>query len=129
MKPRTKTLSPRQQKKAVAADLLLEPELVAAIDAERPRTRGECVGGVRPCPWVACRYHLLLDVTPYGGLVQLPGVELEQLKHSCALDVADAGDNTLEVVGELLAVTRERVRQIEAKAIERATSVVEGRAA
>ena len=27
----------------------------------RPETRGEC-GTQRPCPWVSCRYHLLLNV-------------------------------------------------------------------
>lgn len=27
----------------------------------RPRTRGECVDGPRPCPWVDCRHHLASD--------------------------------------------------------------------
>lgn len=28
----------------------------------RPRTRGECLEEARPCPWVGCRHHLLLEV-------------------------------------------------------------------
>ncbi len=30
--------------------------------SERPRTRAECAGGARPCPWVACEHHLLLEL-------------------------------------------------------------------
>lgn len=29
---------------------------------QRPRTRGECKDGPRPCPWVSCRHHLLLEI-------------------------------------------------------------------
>jgi hypothetical protein len=39
---------------------------------------------------------------------------------SCALDVADQGGTTLDRVGDLLAMTRERVRQIELVALARA---------
>ncbi len=80
----------------------------------RPQTRGECANGPRPCPWVSCRYHLLLTVMG-GGALRLdhghddPG----QLAESCALDVADRGGITLEEVGEILSLTRERIRQIE----------------
>ena len=28
----------------------------------RPLTRAECKDGPRPCPWVSCRHHLLLEV-------------------------------------------------------------------
>lgn len=28
----------------------------------RPRTRGDCLAEARPCPWVGCRHHLLLEV-------------------------------------------------------------------
>ena len=34
----------------------------------RPRTRGDCVSGPRPCPWVGCKYHLALDLLTDGGL-------------------------------------------------------------
>jgi len=39
---------------------------------------------------------------------------------SCALDVAEDGPKTLAQVGEILGVTRERVRQIEEMAIAKA---------
>lgn len=65
-----------------------------------PRTRGDCVDGPRPCPYVRCRYHLWLNVTePHwnspSGKPQRPTTLdarwLESpLPPSCALDVADA---------------------------------------
>ena len=30
----------------------------------RPRTRNDCLEEARPCPWVGCRYHLLLEIVP-----------------------------------------------------------------
>lgn len=38
-------------------------------DEQRPRTRADCIGRPRPCPWVSCKHHLLVDVTPAGGIV------------------------------------------------------------
>ena len=32
----------------------------------RPVTRGDCLAEARPCPWVGCQYHLLLDVAKAG---------------------------------------------------------------
>jgi len=37
--------------------------------------------------------------------------------HSCALDVADEGHHMLDEIGAILHVTRERVRQLESKAL------------
>jgi hypothetical protein len=94
-------------------------ELDAEIDALRPQTRSECIEGPRPCPHVSCRFHLYLDVSPRTGAIKLnfPDLEVWELGQSCALDVADGGGTKLEVVGELMNVTRERVRQIELKAL------------
>jgi DNA-directed RNA polymerase sigma subunit (sigma70/sigma32) len=39
------------------------------------------------------------------------------MKHTCSLDIADRGDQTLDVVGQAFRVTRERIRQLEAKAL------------
>jgi hypothetical protein len=33
----------------------------------RPRTRGDCLQEARPCPWVSCRHHLLLEVAASKG--------------------------------------------------------------
>lgn len=87
-------------------------------DESRPKTRADCAGGARPCPWVSCRHHLALDVTFAGSLrVSFPGVELEDLPETCSLDVADRGALALEGVAVLTNVVRERVRQIECKAL------------
>ena len=88
----------------------------ASIDEDRPRTRGECVDGERPCPWVGCRHHLYLDINPQTGTIKLnrPNLEPWELDESCSLDVGDRGDRlTLAAVGRLLNITRERARQLE----------------
>jgi hypothetical protein len=84
----------------------------------RPVTRGDCVEGLRPCPFVSCRQHLYLDVHPRTGAIKRnrPDVaedELDRMPETCALDVADRGGASLVKVGRLMNVTRERVRQIE----------------
>lgn len=80
-------------------------------------TRGDCVDGPRPCPYIACRQHLWQEnggVGPDGE----PGTA-----ESCALDIADRGDHTLEEVASAGGFeTRERVRLVEASAFERIRS-------
>jgi hypothetical protein len=34
----------------------------AVRNAWRPVTRADCLDEARPCPWVACKHHLLLEV-------------------------------------------------------------------
>lgn len=84
----------------------------------RPKTRGECEHAARPCPYVGCRYHLYLDVNPATGNLKMnfPDREVWELEHSCALDVAEE-PRTLEEIGDILRITRERVRQIERTAL------------
>lgn len=36
---------------------------------QRPRVVGDCVEGARPCPWVSCRFNLLVDQLEDGSLV------------------------------------------------------------
>lgn len=97
-------------------DIALEAEL----RVQRPRFRADCVDGERPCPWVSCRHHLYLEANESSSLTfNFPLHEPEQLEESCALDVADRGGLKLEEVGELINVTRERVRQIEAQALRK----------
>ena len=86
----------------------------------RPRTRAECVDGPRPCPWVACRYHLFLDVNEATGRIKFnfPGLTVSEIPSSCALDLADGGELNYEEIGRRLNVTRERVRQLTNLGIE-----------
>jgi hypothetical protein len=60
-------------------------------DVQRPRTRGECRGGERPCPWAGCRYHLAIDVNEDNGSIKFnhPNTPIEEMTETCALDVAD----------------------------------------
>jgi hypothetical protein len=89
------------------------------MELPRPRTRAECANAPRPCPFVSCRYHLYLDVHQSSGSLTLnfPDADPDELPATCALDVADAGPATLEHVGELLNISRERVRQLEERLI------------
>lgn len=83
----------------------------------RPRTRGDCIGGLRPCPYLGCRHNLLLDVQRNGGLRYRDGVGQEynpdDPRDSCALDAAERGGMLLGQIGEALSCTDERVRQEE----------------
>lgn len=106
----------RLTKRELEVGRVMYPE---ARDVVRPTTRGDCAGGERPCPFVRCRHHLYLDVTE-GGAVKLnfPDLEPWEMAESCSLDVADRGLVTLERVGELMNIVRERVRQIEVAAFD-----------
>jgi hypothetical protein len=87
-------------------------------DVQRPRTRGECEGGARPCPFVSCKHNLYLDVSGDTGAIKMnfPDLEVWEMGESCALDVADNDGETLENVGGYMNLTRERIRQIEVRA-------------
>lgn len=83
------------------------------FEVERPRTRADCEDAPRPCPWISCRYHLYIDCTRPGSIkFNFPDKEVWDLEHSCVLDEID-GPKTLDEVGALLNLTRERSRQIE----------------
>ncbi|MBI5494134.1 MAG: DNA-binding protein [Deltaproteobacteria bacterium] len=112
----------RERRKAAARGELLE-----VIEYDRPRTRADCVGGARPCLFVSCRYHLYLDVNPETGSVKLnfPDKEVWDLEETCALDVAERGGVTLEEVGQIMNLTRERIRQVEVRGLQKLRDVDE----
>ena len=69
---------------------------------------------------MTCRYHLYTDVDGNGEMrLPQPGRALRELTVTCALDVADEGGRTLEEVGQLFGLTRERVRQVEKVALRK----------
>lgn len=124
---------------------------------ERPRTRGDCEGGIRPCPYVSCKHNLFIDVVDEGGIIMNAGHrrsegggrvipprelaeerfkdemedavdwwfdEIDPPRPSCSLDEAvsrQPDDNNITLLDEIatmMLITRERVRQIEAGALE-----------
>lgn len=104
--------------------------LALAEPRQLPATRAECVQGEhaeRPCPFVSCRWHLYLDVSDRTGSLKLnfPGLEPWELAETCALDVADRGGVTLEDVGQLMNLTRERIRQFEVRGVARLKALSE----
>lgn len=114
--PKPKTIA---KKRLTRKEMLEGRELLPLVEYRRPRLRSECKDGPRPCPFVSCRYHLFLDVNPETGSIKIkfPDLEVWEMPFSCALDVADQGGITLEEIGFLMNLTRERVRQIEASAL------------
>jgi hypothetical protein len=88
---RARTISvKRMTKRELEIGRLLFPE----SDYWKPRTRVECLDGPRPCPFVSCKHHLYIDVSPRTGAIK-----------------------PLEDVGAIMNLTRERIRQVEVKAL------------
>lgn len=95
-------------------------ELEALHENPRPKTRGDCVEVPRPCPYVSCKHHLYLEVTQSGGIrITFPDHGPEHMSDSCVLDVADRDGQTLHEVGQILNLTRERIRQLEVRALSK----------
>jgi len=113
---RSKTIAP---KRLTRDEKRLAQELIYPVDVERPRTRAECLNMPRPCPFVSCEHHLYLDVNPDSGAIKLnfPHLEVWEMAETCSLDVADRGGTTLEDVGAILNLTRERIRQVEVRGL------------
>jgi len=130
---RSKTMS----RKEIARELrrqralgLIDPELqeiLNEIEANRPRSRADCANAVRPCMFVSCKHHLYLDVNPSTGSIKLnfPDKEIWELEETCALDVADRGGITLEEVGGIMNLTRERIRQVETRGLQKLRAIAE----
>jgi len=115
-RPRSKTIA---MKRLTREELRVGALMYPPVDIPRPVSREECRGEARPCPWVACKHHLYLDVNPETGSIKInfPDLEPWELKDTCALDVAERGGITLEEVGEIMNLTRERIRQVEVRGL------------
>src|SRR6201996_2799006 len=115
-RPRSKTIA---MKRLTREELRVGAAMYPPVDIPRPTSRAECREEMRPCPWVACKHHLYLDINPETGSIKInfPDLEPWDLKHTCALDVAERGGITLEEVGEIMNLTRERIRQVEVRGL------------
>jgi len=115
-RPRSKTIA---MKRLTREELRVGAAMYPPVDIPRPTTRAECREEMRPCPWVACKHHLYLDINPETGSIKInfPDLEPWELQHTCALDVAERGGITLEEVGEIMNLTRERIRQVEVRGL------------
>lgn len=125
-----------------------EIEDILFIDPEsgKPRIRWECKQGPRPCPWMSCRYNTVIDdirLSADGkeahisvgaknkrgkGLLRASDEKVLELWESyaergvsnCVLDhVENEHCMTLEEVGQVYGLTRERIRQVEYKGLKR----------
>lgn len=87
------------------------------MSVDRPRTRGECADGPRPCPWVSCRHHLALDVNEHTGAVRIviPVEALDRAADTCALDVADRGGAAEEEVARLIGLGQSSVSKVSSR--------------
>jgi hypothetical protein len=110
-------------KEQIRVGRMLYPEM----DYDKPSCRADCATAERPCPFVSCKYHLYLDVNPETGSIKLnfPELEVWEMEETCALDVSRRGGVTLEEVGVIMNLTRERVRQLEMSGLSRLSNVDE----
>lgn len=83
----------------------------------------------RPCVMVGCKQALYLDVNTATGSITLNFPHLEPWElapdRSCSLDLTERGGMTLDEVGEITSLTRERVRQIEARGLVKLIPLME----
>jgi len=115
-RPRSRTIA---MKRLTREEIRQGAMLLPFMQYDRPVTRSECACGTRPCAYVSCKYHLYLDVNPETGSIKLnfPHLEVWDMQETCALDVAERGGITLEEVGEIMNLTRERIRQVEVRGL------------
>jgi len=78
---------------------------------KKPTHRSECRDGIRPCPFVSCRYHLYGDVVSgvWKEYFEAPWL----MPQTCALDLAEKNRGmNLDDISYYFDLTRERIRQI-----------------
>jgi hypothetical protein len=115
-----------------------QEEIRAMLGIPRPTTREQCLQEARPCPWVGCRDHLLLEVvrspertslvlnkkgrarrrrlSPSAAAAVVRRWMDEAVHHlmvmpeTCARDVARRGGVSTRMVGRYLGTTKEQAR-------------------
>lgn len=95
--------------------------ILELVQSAHPKTRADCYNMPRPCLIVSCRHNLYLDVNNETGSVKFnfPDKEIWELEESCSLDIAERGGVTLEDVGNIMNLTRERIRQLEIRGLQK----------
>lgn len=103
----------------------------------RPLLRSECEDGIRPCPYIGCRDHLLIELTksgkikPVGGSVDSTDEEIVELllkmPETCSRDIGE--ELTWEAIGKLLGVSKVQARRqylkARAKALHRGQPLID----
>jgi len=74
-------------------------------------TQGRCMEDGDPCPRSECRHHV------HNSAKESQVAKSALSRNTCALKLANRGGITLDEIGDLLGLTRERVRQIEVHAL------------
>lgn len=112
---RGKTLSMRRlSKRAMEREAREFPDTGERAPADRTQCPTE-----RPCGYVSCSAHLALDINEDNGNIKVnfPGEDgepdLDAMPETCLFDVIERGGATMEDVGAVIGITRERVRQLE----------------
>src|SRR4051794_23715469 len=67
-RPRSKTIA---MKRLTREELRVGAAMYPPVDIPRPTSREQCREEVRPCPWVACKHHLYLDINPETGSIKI----------------------------------------------------------
>lgn len=115
---KNKTVSIRKMggRKRVFGNSSLYPE-----EINKPIKRSQCKNGIRPCPYISCKYNLYIDVM-YNGSIKynFPNIEPWEMEDSCVLDLVDEEIIlNLQRIGDLLNISKEDVRQIEFKGLNK----------
>lgn len=100
----------------------LEIGFTGYVSPEKPPTcRAECASIERPCNRYGCIHHAYPQTEragrPHRG--KHNEVTLVEREDSCVLDVAEKGMTPRPVVGKKLGITKERVRQLEDRAMRK----------
>jgi predicted XRE-type DNA-binding protein len=69
---------------------------------------------------VSCRHHLYAEVRfdkEGRAVLSLPTVSLEEMEHTCSLDVAEQGGAEQSSIASLLQLTQARISQLETRAL------------